>query len=388
MNPLEKVIADINKEAKQEIITLGPKYVYHERIPFTSPRMNYMTYGGIPVGKATELFGPENGGKTTTALDLVKNAQERARGIWDVSVQEVRAERIEQEQDREGNNKTKAKAAEKRIEEIDKELEKLDTDGPRRVYYCDAENTLDMDWADLNGVDISHMYLDRPQEETAETVLNRLMKVIGSGHCEMIVLDSLPMLVPQALYKKSFEDRAYGGISGVLTEFSRQVAGKLSKTKTTLIGINQSREDLESKFNIYKTSGGRAWKHLCSVRLYVRKGHYINEANEELTNKESLTPAGNLVDISLVKTKAFKPDRRAAQYTLNYKDGIDVLADTMFTALKFDMIVQSGSWFNLMGAGGEILQKIQGEASVIAYLRDNPEVFEELYEAVYERLKG
>lgn len=383
MTQLDKVISDINKKYKTELVQKGVGMIYVDKIPFSSPRLNYMTYGGVPIGKSTELFGPENGGKTTTALDVVANAQRKAYSEWKSRTEELSAQL---EVLKEKDNKTDAK----KIKALEEELEALHENGPRKVIYVDSENTLDTDWAELQGVDTDELYLVRPQDHTAEQVFQMILDLVESGQIICIVLDSIPALVSQKLYDKTLESKAYAGISDAATEFSRKISPLISKHKTAYVQINQIRDNLSNPFDIYHVPGGRALRHLHALRMYVSKGKFIDEAGEELANKNATEPAGNIVDIAIVKTKVCKPDRRIGYYTLRYDTGIDVLSDTVETAIKYNFIVQSGSWFNMMNPEtGELLQnssnedlKFQGKTKLLAYLRDDVETFEELYEAV------
>lgn len=389
MNPLDKVIGDLNKKYKTELVQKGTEMIYVEKIPFSSPRLNYMTYGGVPLGKSTELFGPENGGKTTTALDVVANAQKLAYKTW-----KERLEALTEEHDvlAEKNNKTD----QKKIASLKDEIETLNENGPRKVVYVDSENTLDTDWAELQGVDTEELYLVRPQDHTAEQVFQMILDLVASGQVICIVLDSIPALVSQKLYDKTLEDKSYAGISDAATEFSRKISPLISKHKTAYVQINQIRDNLKNPFDIYHVPGGRALRHLHALRLYISKGKFIDDDNEELANKNASEPAGNIVDIAMVKTKVCKPDRRIGFYTLKYETGIDVLADTVDLAIKYDFLVQSGSWFNLINPEtGEILKdneendlKFQGKAKLLQFLRDDVEIFEELYDAVNQKVSA
>src|SRR5699024_10876207 len=151
------------------------------------------------------------------------------------------------------------------------------------------------------------------------------------------------------------------GIAGAVTEFSRRVSPRLSKHRSALIIINQSREDMNNPYNMYHTPGGRALKHLHALRLYFRKGSLLDEQNREQPNRYA-EPSGNIVDFTVVKTKICKPDRRLGQYTLNYTKGIDVLNDTVDMALRYGYIAQAGSWFQFINPEtGEILKDVGGD---------------------------
>lgn len=384
MADLDLLINELNKKY-DGIVMRGVDFPKIEKIPFSSPRVNYMTYGGIAIGKATELYGPESGGKTTTALDLVKNAQIKARNDYYTKHRELTDE-IEDLESRE------AKSYNRQIKKLKDELEKLEERGIRQVVYVDAENTLDDAWAEKLGVDMNELILIKPHEQTAEQVLQMIIDITKTGGAILIVLDSIPMLISQQAFESNLDKKTYAGTSGALSEFSQKISQLLHKNNTAFVAINQVREDFSNPYNMYKTPGGRAIKHLFTVRLLIRKGKYIDEKCNELTNSAD-NPVGNLVDIRIEKTKLFRPDRRLGHYTLNYTSGIDELSDTVDVAIFIDKIIQGGSWFTMVDDDGNAMLdeegkelKFQGKPNLMAYLEDNPEVFEQLKNDVYAKV--
>ena len=383
MNKLDMIMNDINKKYKEDIVVKGTSIIYSERIPFSSPRANYLLYGGIPVGKAVEFFGGEGGGKTTTALDCVAQAQKKAMKEYNQQVYDLENELDELEAK---NNKSD----QKKIQKLHQELDELVEQGPKRAVYVDAENTLDEEWAKLNGVDVDNLYLVRPQSQTAEQVLQLVIEIIKCGDACIVVVDSIPMLVPQQLYEETLEKKSYCGIAGTMAQFASRVPPLLNKNKCALIMINQVREDIDNPYNLYKTPGGKALKHLYAVRILFRKGVFITEDNQELANNKATEPAGNLVNMDIAKTKISRPDRRMGYYTLKYKTGIDVLADTVDLAIKYDILKQMGSWFNIVDIEtGEIMSdeygetlRFQGRPKLLEYLRSEPIVFEDISKQV------
>ena len=240
---MDDLMATINKEFKEDLVHRGIAEFDYERIPFTSPRLNYMTFGGLPIGKLIEFYGPEHGGKTTTCLDIVANFQNM--------------ERIKAEEDK---NYT-----------------------PRKVVYADLENTLDVIWSRKLGADVEQMYIFNPTNQGAETVFERLLQMIDTGEIGLMIIDSLGVMVSNQALEKSVEDRTYGGIAMALTNFSKKAEMLCHKHRCTLIGINQMRADLNSQFGGMTTTGGQAWKHNCSVRLEFRMGKYIDDKGNDLT---------------------------------------------------------------------------------------------------------
>ena len=379
MNNLDLLMNEINKKFKEDIVVKGTNIIYSERIPFSSPRANYLLYGGIPVGKAVEFFGSEGSGKTTTALDCVGQAQKKALREYNEALDKMETE-LEELQAK--NNKSD----QKRIQQLQQGIDNLEEQGPKKAVYVDAENTLDEEWARLNGVDTDNLYLIRPQSQTAEQVLQMVIDIIKSGNVCIVVVDSIPMLVPQQLYEETLEKKSYCGIAGTMAQFASRVPPLLNKNKCTLIMINQVREDIDNPYNLYKTPGGKALKHLYAVRILFRKGVFITEDNQELANNKATEPAGNLVNMDIAKTKICRPDRRMGFYTLKYKTGVDVLADTVDLAIKYDIIRQSGAWFNILDVEtGEIMcdendepLKFQGRPKLLEYLRSEPIVFNDI----------
>lgn len=374
MGKLDVLIKDFNKQYKEDIAARGIARIQTQRIPFSSPRANYMLYGGIPRGRLVEFAGEENGGKTTTALDVAANAQKLFLQEWQQEVEELTA-------------------IDKPKKDQTARLEYLKQRGAKQVIYIDCENTLDEDWAMLIGVDVEELVVLKPMSQTAEQIFEMTLKMIETDECGLVVIDSLGVMLSAAAYEKTMEEKTYGGIAAALTLFSKKAELLCTKYNCTLIGINQMREDLNSQFGGLTTTGGKGWKHNCSVRLMFQKGAYIDEKNNEL-RRSAESPAGNLVMISIAKTKICKPDRRSGFYTLKYEAGVDVIADTVETAIKYGLVVQSGSWFNLVDTEtGQIMcddedeiLKFQGKSNLLDFLQENDTIFDELYAAVNKQL--
>ena len=321
---LDEMMKSVNKSAKSEIMTRGLKEYDYDRIPFTSPIMNRCTYGGLPVGKIIEFYGEEHGGKTTSAMDIVANYQIR--------------------------------------------------EDARDVLWVDAENTFDFEWATKIGVNTETLYYVKPESQSAEDIFKIIEDAVQTGEVGLWVLDSIGVLASSAELdeKKDYEDKTYGGVSQPLTRFSKKIEMFMNRTKCTGIGINQEREDMNSKWGGTKTPGGRAWRHCCMVRLRFSKGNYIDEKGNELTRNAS-EPSGNLVQMSMTKNKSCPPNRRTGYYTLNYETGIDYLKDLVEVAIMYDVIVKNGAWFKIVDVeSGEILKdKIQGQANVYDILQND-----------------
>lgn len=377
MRNIDLKMAEINKKFKAQIINQGTDIIEVAKIPFSSPTANWMTYGGIPVGKITEFFGGEGGGKTTSALDICANAQKKFNEVFEQHREKVLDEI---EQLKEKDTKESKKKADKLMSDLMEYVER----GPRVVVYIDAEQTLDVQWAQLLGVDTEAMILVRPQEQTAEQVLQIAIDLIATGDVGLCVLDSIPMLVSQNIFNEDMDKKSYGGISQALTVFCSKVTPHLTQQQCAFIGINQIREDLASMYNTVSTPGGKMWKHACSLRLRFRKDTLLDMNNGELTSRAE-NPAGNRVGIEIAKTKVCKPDRRIGYYTLNYTEGIDVLADIITVALQYRILKQGGSWYYYLDEEGNVEVdaenneiKFQGKVKLLDELRNDEEFKEDV----------
>lgn len=354
---IDNIITDINKRRKYKIITKGIVDREYAKIPFTSERLNYMTYGGIPRGCITEFAGIESSGKTTTALDIVKNAQILFRNEYN--------ERL---------SKAKDEADRRNIE----------AEGQLQVVYADCENTLDEGWARLLGVDIENLYILSPQQDTAETIFDILIELLESGKVGLLVIDSLGVMVSAQAFEKSIEQKTYGGIAMALTTFSKRAVMLCQKYLTTIIGINQIREDIGNPYGGFVTTGGRGWKHNCTLRLMFNKGSYIDENNNAISKSSAVSPYGNVVEVAIEKTKSCKPDRRRGSYILNYSYGINYVSDLIELGLALDIITQKGAYYYFYEEDNSIAKHngndliFQGKNNLFKYLVDNVDFMDEL----------
>ena len=319
MSELDRLLKEINKTYKEDIAFKGLERKDFQRIPFSSPRINYMTYGGIARNTITEFFGPESSGKTTTALDIVKNAQAIL---------------------------PKGKA----------------------IIYIDVENLFDEKWAQDLGINIEDLILLRPQGQTAEQIFDITEKIICSGEAWLVILDSVGSMVSGSMFEESYEKKSYGGIATPMTRFVNKMVSMLRKYDSTLIILNQVREDMDNPYNQFITPGGRALKHEASLRLMFRQGKFIDADGNELSNKAE-NPAGHKVEVAIIKSKICKNDRRLGFYTLNYLTGIDWLSDLIEVAMKYNIITQSGAWFYIYDENGEQFDRFQGKLKLIEKIK-------------------
>lgn len=336
---LDEVIKSFNKKKKEELVFKGlPEYDY-QRIPFTSPRLNYMTFGGLPVGKLIEFYGEEHGGKTTTALDIVANYQIM--------------------------------------------------EDARNILWVDCENTFDVVWANKLAVDVEGIIMFQPTNQSAEEIFQFILDAISTDEVGLVVVDSFGVMVSQQALDKELTEKTYAGISKPLTDFCDKAVGLCNKHKCTFIGINQLRDDFNSMFGGTKTPGGRGWKHATSARLDFRMGEYIDDKGKKLT-RGAENPAGNKVLVTMKKNKTCPPTRRTGYYTLKYLEGIDYLSDFIEVALKYGIIDCSGSWFSIVDIDtGEILKdKLHGQDNVRQFLEDNVDIMQRLEELIDARIES
>ena len=327
MASLEEVMRDVNKKFKSNIVNKGSVYSEVERISFSSPRLNYMLYGGLPTGRIVEFMGAEGGGKTTTALDLVKNAQ---------------------------------------IKYPDK-----------TVAYIDVERTLDLDWATKLGVRVDDLLLVTPDEQTAEQIFEIAKAIVESGEISVCVIDSLGAMVSAQAYSKTIEERTYGGISMALTLFSKEMIPICARTGCILVGINQMRDDMNSSYGGTVTTGGRAWRHNCSIRVSFTHSDFIDEKGDSVSRSVE-NPAGHFIKVAIVKSKVCKLDRKIGFYTLKYLDGIDFVSDIIDVGVKEGIINKGGAWYSIpdpetneVMVKDEVTLRFQGKAKLHNYISQN-----------------
>ena len=232
--------------------------------------------------------------------------------------------------------------------------------------FIDAEHALDPVHAKKLGVDIDNLIVSQP--DTGEQALEITESLVRSGALDVIVVDSVAALVPKAEIDGDMGDSHMGLQARLMSQALRKLAGAINKSKTVIIFINQLREKIGVMFgNPETTTGGRALKFYSSVRLDIRRIEQIKQ-NGEVT--------GHRVRVKVVKNKVAPPFREA-EFDLVYNEGISKVGNIVDMAVNLDIIVKSGSWFSYKG------EKIcQGRENVKKYLKENPEILEEVEEKV------
>lgn len=348
MSNIDNLLKDLNKTVKSDLFTKGLASYNGGKIPFSSPRMNYLTHGGLPEYKIIEFLGVEHGGKTTTALDIVHQFQEK----------------------------------ENRKAEQDPKYEK------RSAFWFDIENSLDSEWATKMKVDLDSMYYFHAEEQTAEEIFDFIKSIIKTGDIGLFVLDSIAAMVSEDEFKKEFGEKSFAGISGPLSRFAKELAGMTAKYKCTFIGLNQVRDDMNSTWGGYKTPGGRTWKHMCAARFDFRKGTFIDENGKNLANNTE-NPNGTVIACTMVKNRHCPPDRRTGFYTLTW-NGVDYLADLVEVAIKFEVVEEvTKAWFQVFDVdkGDYLSSKIHGQHGVEVFLKENKDICSRVEELVNARIE-
>ncbi len=270
--------------------------------------------GGFPRGRIIEIYGPESSGKTTLALQAIAECQ-----------------------------KDGGKAA-----------------------FIDAEHAIDPRYAKALGVDVDELILSQP--DSGEQALEIAEVLIKSGAIDLVVVDSVAALVPQAELDGEMGDSNIGLHARLMSKAMRKLAGAMNANNCTTIFINQLREKVGVMFgNPEVTTGGRALKFYATIRLEVRKSEAIKSGSEII---------GNKVNVKVAKNKV-APPFKSCQVEIYYGEGISHLSEIISLGVQTGVIDKSGSWFSYNG------EKIgQGAEAVRAYLKANPSIDQEITDKV------
>ena len=236
--------------------------------------------------------------------------------------------------------------------------------------FIDAEHALDPVYAKKLGVDIDNLIVSQP--DTGEQALEITESLVRSGALDVIVVDSVAALVPKAEIDGDMGDSHMGLQARLMSQALRKLAGAINKSKTVLIFINQLREKIGVMFgNPETTTGGRALKFYASVRMDIRRIENIKQDGEV---------KGNRVRVKVIKNKVAPPFREA-EFDIVYGQGISKEGNILDMAVNLDIVEKAGSWFSYNG------ERIgQGRENVKKYLKENPEMLEDIEEKVRENL--
>ena len=270
--------------------------------------------GGYPRGRIVEIYGPESSGKTTVALHAVAEVQ------------------------RQGGT----------------------------AAYIDAENALDPQYAEALGVDVDNLLLSQP--DTGEEGLAIADALIASGAVDLVVIDSVAALVPQAEIDGDMGDAHVGLQARLMSQALRKLSGEINKTKTVAIFINQIREKVGVMFgNPETTTGGRALKFYSTIRMEIRRAEQIKDGTDVI---------GNKARVKIVKNKVAPPFKRC-EVDIMYGEGISKTGELLDMAVDKDLVNKSGAWYSY---GNERIG--QGRENAKKWLAEHPDSMSELMNKV------
>ena len=235
--------------------------------------------------------------------------------------------------------------------------------------FIDAEHALDPVYARNLGVNTDELLISQP--DTGEQALEITDALVRSGAVDAIVIDSVAALVPKSEIEAEMGDSVVGLQARLMSQALRKLAGSISKTNCIVIFINQLREKIGVMYgNPETTTGGRALKFYSSVRLEVRRVETLSVGG---------TKVGNHTRVKVMKNKVAPPFREA-EFDIIYGEGISRTSELVDTGLKLGLIEKGGSWFTYRD------QRLQGKDSMKDYLKQNPEIADELEAEIKERL--
>jgi len=271
--------------------------------------------GGVPRGRVIEIYGPEGGGKTSLALHILAEAQKRG-GVG---------------------------------------------------AFVDAEHALDPDWAKKIGVNIDDLLISQP--DSGEQALQIIETLVRSGEVDVIVVDSVAALVPQAEIAGEMGEFQIGLQARLMSQALRKLSGIISKTKTVVVFLNQTRMKIGIRFgNPETTPGGLALKFYASVRIDLRRIAQIKHGEEII---------GSRIKAKIVKNKVAAPFK-TAEFDIYYNEGISKFTDIINAGLKSGLIKKQGSWFQY-----ENLKLGQGMEGARQFLKENPQIVEKIKTALF-----
>jgi recombination protein RecA len=311
LKQLNLAIETLEKQfGKGAIMRLGADspIMHVQSISTGSMALDYaLGVGGLPRGRVTEIYGPESSGKTTLALHVIAEAQ-KAGGI---------------------------------------------------AAIVDAEHAFDPVYGRKLGVDINALLVSQP--ESGEQALSIVETLVRSGAIDIVVVDSVAALVPQAELEGEMGDSVVGLQARLMSQALRKLTGAISKSSAVCIFINQLRDKIGVMYGSPETTtGGKALKFYSSVRLDIRKIAQLKDGEEIV---------GNRTKVKVVKNKV-APPFRTAEFDILYGEGISTLGELIDLAVEFGVVKKAGSWFSYgtekLGQGREAVKKLLREDAVLS----------------------
>ncbi len=233
--------------------------------------------------------------------------------------------------------------------------------------YIDVEHALEPAYAQALGVDIDDLLISQP--DTGEQALDIAESLVRSGAVDVVVVDSVAALIPRSELEGEVGDTVVGALARLMSQAMRRLAGAISKNNCTVIFINQLRQKIGVMYgNPETTPGGLALKYYASVRLDVRRIETIKVNGENI---------GSRTRVKVVKNKVAPPFKEA-EFDIIYGEGISRIGEIIDMAVKLEIIEKGGAWFTVNGS------RIQGRDGVKEYLKNNPEICEEIEKQVRE----
>ncbi|MBE7074380.1 MAG: recombinase RecA [Clostridiales bacterium] len=238
--------------------------------------------------------------------------------------------------------------------------------------FIDAEHALDPVYAGKLGVDIGELYVSQP--DNGEQALDICDSLVRTGAVDVVVVDSVAALTPKAEIDGDMGDQHMGLQARLMSQAMRKIAGIANKSKTCIIFINQLREKIGVMFgNPETTAGGKALKFYASIRIDIRRVDSI---------KDGANIIGNKTKAKIVKNK-LAPPFKTVEFDIMYGEGISKVGSTLDMAIELNIVQKTGSWFSYND------EKIaQGKENCKQYLKDHPEVYEEIESKVREQITG
>jgi len=324
MSRLEETLKKLNKEfGNGTVMTLGDTEPITTNLLSTGSLMiDKILGGGVAFGRITEIFGPEGSGKTTLCTHLVAECQKNG----------------------------------------------------GKVAYVDVEQAYDIKYAEHLGVNSKELIFSQPS--SAEQALEIVDSLASTGEVNLIILDSVAALAPQAELDGEMGDVTIGLVARLMSKAMRKIAATLNETNCAVVFINQLRDKVSTGFSMgpsETTSGGRALKYAASQRIDVRKTTAIKSGDEVV---------GANTKIKIVKNK-IAPPMKSCVIPLIFGEGFRAEDEAINLGIEYGLIDKQGGWYTTHDG-----ERMQGSTKVTEYYKEHNDLFNDLREKVKQKLAG